>query len=130
MPTSLHELESRMPGGLTGSRLVGMTVRGSEQVIECAFEWPSEQDGQPPVRTARIRLTGVAWFDFEPRDPKATKKEPAMRVTSDPLDADALAALGFPAPPAGTFAHRLFANGTDGALCFAAAGAELEWGKG
>ncbi len=127
MSPSLHELESRIPGGLTGSHLVVMTVRGAEQVLECAFEWPSEQVGQPSIHTARLRLTGVTWFDFEPRDPKATRQEPAMRVTSEPLDAAALVALGIPAPPAGMFVHRLFANGTDGALCVVAASAELEW---
>lgn len=126
MGQSLEELESKMPGGLNGSRLVGITMRGPERVIECAFEWPGPE-GKPPARSARLKLSGVVWFDFEPRDPKATRKEPAMQVSSDPLDEAALRSLGFPPAPAGTFAHRLHANGTDGALCFAAEGAELEW---
>lgn len=126
MVTSLRQLESGIHGGLSGSRLVGVTVRGGERVVECAFEWPTDDDATP-VRVARLRLAGVAWFDFEPRDPKATRKEPAMQVTSDPLDDAGLQALGFPPAPAGTFAHRLHANGTDGALCLAAESAELEW---
>lgn len=126
MVTSLRQLESGPRGGLTGSRLVALTVRGGEGVIECTFEWPGD-DGTTPARTACLRLAGVAWFDFEPRDPKATRHEPAMQVTSDPLDDAGLEALGFPPAPAGTFAHRLHANGTDGALCLAAESAELEW---
>ena len=118
-------LESSFPGGFTGSRLAGVTVRSSDRTLEFALEFPAA-DGEP-TRVALVRVTGVAWIDFEARDPKAGGKKVTMTVESDTLDAAKLAALGLPSLPAGAFAHRLHAQGTDGALCFAAESASLEW---
>jgi hypothetical protein len=69
----------------------------------------------------------VAWIEFEPRDPKAGGKHSNMLVVSDALDDATVAALGFPPVPPGAFAHRLHAQGIDGAMCFAATSATLEW---
>lgn len=123
---TLASIESALPGGFTGARLSGVTVRPQEHLLEFALGF-GEGGEDAPVRTARVRVTGVAWIEFEPRDPKEGGKKVTMALTSDPLDAAAVAALGFPAIPAGGFAHRLHAQGTDGALCFAAGSATLDW---
>ena len=119
-------LESSFPGGFTGSRLAGVTVRSSDKTLEFALEFPAAEG--EPTRVALVRVTGVAWIDFEARDPKAGGKHVTMVVASDSLDGATVAALGFPPIPPGAFAHRLHAQGTDGAMCFAAESATLEWG--
>lgn len=138
------ELESALPGGFTGSRLTGVTLRPQEQVLELAFEMSCESaepeqektaegaslpEGTPAAdtRTALVRVSGVAWMEFEPRDPKAGGKKATMVVASDSLDGATVAGLGFPPVPPGAFAHRLHAQGTDGAMCFAAQTVTLEW---
>ena len=122
---TLADLESTLPGGFTGSRLAGVTVRSQEKTLEFALELPTAEG--EPTRVALVRVTGVAWIDFEARDPKAGGKKVTMTIESDTLDVAKLAALGLPSLPAGAFAHRLHAQGTDGALCFAAESATLEW---
>lgn len=122
---TIADLESTLPGGFTGSRLAGVTVRSQEKTLEFAFEFPVAEG--EPTRVALVRVTGVAWIEFEPRDPKASGKKVTMTVESDALDGKAVVALGLPSVPAGAFAHRLHAHGTDGALCFAAESATLEW---
>lgn len=139
------ELEAALPGGFTGARLTAVTLRPQQHDIELAFELPGEpaesgvrQTDQGAARaedapasrarTALVRVSGVAWIEFEPRDPKAGGKHVTMVVASDSLDGATVAALGFPPIPPGAFAHRLHAQGTDGAMCFAAESATLEWG--
>lgn len=122
---SLATLEAGVRGGFTGTRLSGVTARPTERTLEFALEFPAAEG--EPVRVALVRVSDVAWIEFEPRDPKAGGKKVTMAIESTVLDAAAVGALGFPAIPVGGFAHRLHAQGTDGALCFAAGSASLEW---
>ncbi|MEQ1833964.1 MAG: hypothetical protein ABL977_12990 [Candidatus Eisenbacteria bacterium] len=122
---SFSQLEASVSGGFTGTRLSGVTVRPGERTLEFALEFPAAQG--EAVRVALIRVSEVAWIEFEPRDPKAGGKKVTMAIESTVLDAAAVGAAAFPAIPAGGFAHRLHAQGTDGALCFAAGSAALEW---
>lgn len=123
---TLIELESGVPGGFTGARLSGVNVLGPDRVLEWVLTWPGETaDGSG--RSAILRVTGVEWLEFDRRDPKDPAGPPAMTLMSAPLTSVEVAELGFPAIPDGAFAHRLHAGGTDGAMCFAARAATLEW---
>lgn len=122
---ALIELEAGVPGGFTGARLSGVNVLGPDRVLEWVLTWPAS--AERAERSAILRVTGVEWLEFDRRDPKDPAGPPAMTLTSSPLTAAEVAGLGFPALPDGAFAHRLHAGGTDGAMCFAARAATLEW---
>lgn len=125
---SLCELERALPNGLHDALLDAITLRPAERAFDLALRVDVRETGEgsePRYRACRVRISGVAWIEFEPDHVKAVD-EP-MRIDSGVPEPERLARLGKPPVEPPCFAAWIRVVATNSTICFAAEHAELEW---